>query len=394
MRFTDTLPLPSDEALAHSQCLADRIHQSIHEHNGAISFRQFMQHALYEPAFGYYVAGTKKIGSEGDFVTAPEISPLFSQCLANQCQQVLQALNGSDILELGAGSGIMAADILKHLDTIHCLPEHYYILEVSPDLQARQKQTLAKHTPHLLERVTWLQALPKNLIHGVIIGNEVMDAMPVDVFILDNGEIYEQTVTLDDDQQLIFGRRLANQTLKDHVEQLAALNTKDYPNGYISELNPQLPGWLQSLGESLEAGAILLVDYGYERKDYYLPERSQGTLICHYQHRAHDNPLLYPGLQDITANVDFTAVAEAATHAELDVAGYTTQANFLVNAGLETLFTTALQQHPEQQYPLAQQVRTLSLPSEMGERFKAIGLTKGFTDALMGFTLGDQRHRL
>lgn len=393
MRFTDTLPQPTDTAFAHSQRLAEYICDTLQTQNGHIGFREFMHMALYAPALGYYVAGAHKIGASGDFITAPEISPLFSQCLANQCKQVLQALDGGDILELGAGSGIMAADILKHLDSTDCLPENYYILEVSPDLKQRQHQALAQHVPHLLERVIWLDALPTQPVRGVIVGNEVLDAMPVDVFILDSGEIYEQTVTLDDNQQFAFGRQPANSTLRDNIKQLS-LDSNNYPNGYTSELNPQLPGWLNSLGQSLEAGAILLVDYGYERKDYYLPERAQGTLICHYQHRAHDNPLLYPGLQDITANADFTAVAEAATQADLHVAGYTTQANFLINAGLEALFATQLQQKPKQQYPLAQQVRTLSLPSEMGERFKVIGLTKGFTNDLMGFTLSDQRHRL
>jgi SAM-dependent MidA family methyltransferase len=372
MRFTDTLPTPSAEALAHSEQLARRIRTAITANAGSIPFRDFMQMALYEPGLGYYVAGSHKIGKEGDFITAPEISPLFSQCLANQCAQVLTTLGGGDILELGAGSGLMAADILAHLENIGCLPTHYWILDLSPELRERQHQTLQKHVPHLLERVAWLDRLPDTPIRGAIVGNEVLDAMPVDVFTLVNNErVIRHVATADDN--------------------FAWVNVDGF---YTSEFNPALPAWLQSMADSLAAGALLLIDYGYEENDYYRPERSSGTLICHYQHRVHDNPLIYVGLQDITASVDFTAVANAGLDAGLMLAGYTTQAAFLANSGLEALFIAALQARPENQYKLAQQVRTLSLPSEMGERFKVIALCKGFTSELQGFTLGDQRHRL
>ncbi len=372
MRFTDTLPTPSAEALAHSAQLASRIRTAIAANNGSISFHDFMQMALYAPGLGYYVAGSRKIGKEGDFITAPEISPLFSQCLANQCAQVLTALGGGDILELGAGSGLMAADMLAHLENIGCLPTHYWILDLSPELRERQRHTLQKYVPHLLERVAWLDRLPATPLRGVIVGNEVLDAMPVDVFTLVNNErIIRHVATTDDRFAWV-----------------------DVDGFYTSEFNPALPAWLQSMADSLAAGALLLIDYGYEESDYYRPERSSGTLICHYQHRVHDNPLIYVGLQDITASVDFTAVANAGLDAGLTLAGYTTQATFLANSGLEALFIAALQARPENQYKLAQQVRTLSLPSEMGERFKVIALCKGFTPELQGFTLGNQRHRL
>jgi SAM-dependent MidA family methyltransferase len=372
MRFTDTLPTPSAEALAHSAQLADRISAAIIANGGSISFYDFMQMALYAPGLGYYVAGSRKIGKEGDFITAPEISPLFSQCLANQCAQVLSELGGGDILELGAGSGLMAADMLAHLESIDCLPTHYWILDLSPELRERQRHTLQKYVPHLLERVTWLDRLPDKPMRGVIVGNEVLDAMPVEVFTLVNNErIIRHVKTTGDGFAWV-----------------------DVEGFYTSEFNPALPAWLQSMADSLTAGALLLIDYGYEAHDYYCPERSSGTLICHYQHRVHDNPLIYVGLQDITASVDFTAVANAGLDAGFTLAGYITQAAFLANSGLEALFIAALQARPENQYKLAQQVRTLSLPSEMGERFKVIALCKGFTPALQGFTLGDQRHRL
>jgi SAM-dependent MidA family methyltransferase len=372
MRFTDTLPTPSAEALAHSEQLAGRIREAIAANGGNIPFREFMRMALYEPGLGYYVAGLRKIGKEGDFITAPEISPLFSQCLANQCAQVLTELGNGDILELGAGSGVMAADMLLRLEELDCLPQRYRILDLSPELRDRQCQTLQAKVPHLLGRVEWLDSLPETPMRGVIVGNEVLDAMPVELFTLVNGERVVRHVEI---QESGFG--------------LAAVD-----GTYTSEYNPALPGWMRSIADTLEQGVLLLVDYGYEAADYYHPERNQGTLICHYQHRAHDNPLLYPGLQDITASVDFTAVAEAGVDTELELAGYTTQAAFLASSGLEELFIAALNANPANQYKLAQQVRTLSLPSEMGERFRVIAFSKGFTPALTGFRLGDRRHRL
>ncbi len=373
MRFTDTLPTPPAEALAHSAVLAARIRQVIHQQGGTIPFSTFMQMALYEPGLGYYVAGLRKIGAQGDFITAPEVSALFSFCLANQCAQILTELQGGDILELGAGSGQMAADILKHLEKLHCLPEHYYILDVSPELKDRQAKTLQAQVPHLSTRVQWLDRLPTTPITGVIVGNEVLDAMPVELFSLVNGEKVIRHVQVQAD----------------------GFSLVPVESDYTSEFNPALAAWMQSMATCLAQGALLLMDYGYEHKDYYHPERKQGTLICHYQHRVHDNPLIYPGLQDITASVDFTAVAEAGVDAGFELAGYTSQAAFLTACGLEDLFITALNSSDEiNQYKLAQQVRTLTLPGEMGERFKAIVMTKGFTSALLGFRLADQRHRL
>lgn len=388
MRFTDTLPIPSAAALAHSAQLVERLQHKIHQHGGTISFYEFMQTALYEPGLGYYVAGLRKIGAEGDFVTAPEISPLFSHSIANQCAQLLTELPNSSILELGAGSGRMAAQILLRLEQLACLPEYYFILDLSPDLQARQRETLAADVPHLLSKVQWLNRLPTAPFQGVILANEVLDAMPVELFtVTDAGIATVQVVaqpegfsfTTDDSQQAA------------DIEKLLA---NDLVLPYTSEFNPALAAWIHSLADCLAAGALLLIDYGYERADYYQPERNQGTLVCHYQHRVHANPLIYPGLQDITASVDFTAVAEAGLAAGLDLAGYTTQAAFLLNCGLEDLFIAALQTNPQASYHLAQQIRTLSLPAEMGERFKVMALTKGFTPPLLGFRLGDRQHRL
>lgn len=388
MRFTDTLPIPSKEALTHSEQLKTVIRQKIQAQGGQLSFHDFMQTALYEPGLGYYVAGLRKIGAEGDFVTAPEISPLFSQCIANQCAQILTERPNSSILELGAGSGRMAAAILLRLEQQACLPENYLILDLSPDLQARQRETLEQSVPHLLSKVQWLNHLPTEPFRGVILGNEVLDAMPVELFTVTEEGIASVQVGWVDDE-FAFTARPSLQA--DYIQ--TRLPT-DLSLPYTSEFNPALEAWIHSLAACLETGAVLLIDYGYERADYYHPERSQGTLLCHYQHRVHNHPLLYVGLQDLTASVDFTAVAEAGVEAGLQVAGYTTQAAFLASCGLETLFIKALTSDPQTSYHLAQQIRTLSLPSEMGERFKVIALTKGFTTPLLGFRLSDRQHRL
>ena len=398
MHLTDSLPTPSTPALWHSAQLAERIRAKIRQAGDSIPFQMFMQMALYEPGLGYYVAGLHKIGHGGDFVTAPEISPLFSQCIARQCAQVLASLGGGDmgdILELGAGSGQMAADILLYLDSIDCLPRRYLILDLSPDLQQRQRATLAQHAGHLLEKVTWLHTLPQVAINGVILGNEVLDAMPVSLFTKtgdDVAGVSEKTGEVVAVHVEVRQGEFAFCT--SHTPVTPPYPATEWPPAYLSEYNPALPDWLVSMSDTLEQGVLLLIDYGYEQADYYRPERSSGTLLCHYQQRVHANPLIWPGLQDITASVDFTAVAAAPETAGFELAGYTTQANFLFNCGLEILFNQALHDHPERQYSLAQQVRLLSLPAEMGERFKAIALSKRFTPALDGFKLGDQRHRL
>jgi len=390
MKHTQSLPEPSADALKHSEKLIAQIRDEIN-HKGAISFRRYMEMALYEPALGYYVSGTHKIGAAGDFITAPEISPLFSQCIAMQCIDVLKKCKkgGGWVMELGAGSGLMASDILLTLEQQDQLPEAYLILDLSPDLIARQKQTIAEKAPHLIDRVQWITQLPENF-NGIIIGNEVLDAMPVEVFTQHNKQVYQHHVIWEDDQLT----EQLQPASDDLTQQVYALNIPEEATPYTSELNPNLMGWFKTLSECLQSGMILLIDYGYPRKEYYLPERKKGTLICHYQHLVNEAPLFYPGLQDITASVDFTAVAEAADSAGLAVAGFTSQAAFLSNAGLEALFMQALNEEPANQYKLAQQVRTLSLPSEMGERFKVIALNKAFKHELIGFSEFDQRYRL
>ena len=389
MKFTTKLPTPSDDALAHSQKLQHKIRDVIDENNGSISFRRYMEMALYQQGLGYYVAGARKIGQSGDFITAPEISPLFSQCLASQCQQILAQLKQGDILELGAGSGLMAAHILLELEKQSSLPRHYYILDVSPELKQRQKETIEALAPHLLRHVSWLDNLPDAFI-GIILANEVLDAMPVDVFTLHKEQCFEHRVIWQEDRLL----EQLNPANADLVNAVADLNLGKMESPYTSEINQNLSGWFETLSACLSQGVAILVDYGYTASEYYHPDRTKGTLICHFQHHVNESPLHYPGLQDITANVDFTAVAECADKAGFSVSGFTSQAAFLAGNQLETFFMRALDESPEKQYELAQQVRLLSLPSEMGERFKVIALSKECVLDLNGFSVTDQRYRL
>ncbi len=366
----------------------------IDDAGGWIPFSRYMEMALYEPGLGYYVAGQQKFGAAGDFVTAPEISPLFSRALAWQCAEVLRMQQSvACILELGAGSGIMAAEMLAELERLDCLPDHYYILELSADLAQRQRETLQRQVPHLAGSVRWLQSLDGLQLHGVIVANEVMDAMPVRRFMNSNGEIREQGVAIDKGR-FVWRQQPADDQMQRAVSRLRQA-TGDWPDGYRSEYNPNLGGWLRTLSDHLAAGAMLLIDYGYPRSEYYHPQRSDGTLLCHYRQRASENPFWYPGLQDITASVDFTAVAEAGVETGLALAGYTSQAWFLLANGLEMLYQQALETADEQQrLMLSKQIKLLTLPAEMGERFQVIAFSRGIDTPLQGFAMQDYTQRL
>ncbi len=377
------LPVPAPEALEHSRRLAARIRDEVYAAGGALPFARYMELALYAPGLGYYSAGARKFGAAGDFITAPELSPLFSRCLARQCAEVLEGLGGS-LLELGAGSGVMAADLLLALAERRCLPDEYLILEVSADLKARQRETLAARVPALLSRVRWLHALPESF-RGVILGNELLDALPVERFRkTETG--YERQCVAEEGAGFAWTSRPADAALVSALRMLEGTLAAPLAPGYVSEFCTGLVPLIRSLAALLEKGALLLLDYGYPRAAYYHPERSMGTLMCHYRQRAHGDPFLYPGLQDITAHVDFTAVAEAATEAGLELAGYTTQAHFLMALGIAAYADEGMEP--------ARQVKLLTLPEEMGERFKAIAFAKGLSQELRGFMLRDLSHTL
>lgn len=387
------LPEPDEAALAHSLVLQKAICEEIESNDGYISFEHFMQMALYEPGLGYYSAGASKIGESGDFITAPEISPLFSICVARQCSQVLTEIENAVILELGAGTGVMASDILTELQRLDCLPDTYYILEPSADLRQRQQQLLEERLPQLVSKVSWLDTLPDDPIKGIILANEVLDAMSVQRFRLRKDEIEEICVGWKNDG-FIWRYIAADALLEEKVNAIVRQSVTGFSDDYCSELNRNLEAWLNSLSQCLQQGAMLFIDYGYSRHEYYHEQRSQGTLLCHYRHRVHSDPFLYVGLQDITASVDFTAVAEAALCSDLRVSGFTSQAYFLIACGLERILQEKKDLDVKQQIELSRQIKMLTLPGEMGERFKVIALTRGLDIALSGFSLVDHRRRL
>lgn len=405
------LPAPDAEAQAHSERLITLIADEIAAAGGGISFARYMELALFAPGLGYYSAGASKFGEQGDFVTAPEISPLFSRALAQQVAEVLTALDptgkatgSGEVLEVGGGTGCMAADMLAELETLGVLPARYSILELSADLQARQRQTLSERVPHLLPRVQWLDALPAPGFRGVVVANELLDALPVHCFRVHKrgmGEagLQERCVGFEQGRFLwrsddpVLSLALLQQLPVALLDQLSGL-----PDGYESEVNLAASAWIEAIAERLAAGVVLLIDYGFPRHEYYHPQRSRGTLMCHYRHRAHDDPFVYPSLQDITAHVDFTAIAEAAVSAGLEVPGYNTQGLFLLGCGLAELAQhsddPAAEQNERQQILQAQQIRRLTLPGEMGERFKVIALSRNYAHPLRGFALQDLRHQL
>lgn len=390
-RDSKDLPVPGDLAQQHSEKLIGLIKNEIDNNDGAISFQRYMELALYAPGLGYYAAGSNKLGEEGDFITAPEISTLFSQALANAIIPALD--NASVILEVGAGRGRMAADILVYLQQQNKLPEEYWILELSADLRERQKNTIEETAPELLDKVKWLNSLPDNF-SGVVLANELLDAMPVQLFQKNENDISEVNVVWKEDKfsfqlQSSFDQRLITR-VKDIENELGA----DLNSGYVSEVNFAAEDWIKSIAERLQQGVIVLIDYGFPRHEYYHEQRSQGTLMCHYRHRTHPDAFVYPGLQDITAHVDFTAMADAALEANMRVIGYTNQVSFLMGAGLMELADLNEDGEVKEQIKITSQIKKLTLPHEMGELFKVIGFSKDCDISLPAFEFRDLRENL
>jgi SAM-dependent MidA family methyltransferase len=385
------LPELTAEERSHSDSVAALIRAEIDRAGGWLSFERFMELALYAPGLGDYSAGSIKLGAGGDFVTAPEVSELFGRCLARQCLEVLRGTGGGSILELGAGTGALAAVLLEALDAQGALPDRYAILEVSADLAARQRTRLAGLAPHIRERIVWLERLPVSPLRGVILANEVADALPCRRFTIEAGAVRELGVALAADGALTSAAGAPDAVLAAACEPLVGTPPR-FAAGYTSEVCLQVGAWIATLSDCLARGTLLLLDYGLPRSHYYHPQRVSGTLRCHFRQRAHDDPLINLGLQDITAWVEFTRVAEAASDAGLEVAGFATQAAFLLALGLEALVAEAAD--PITHARLAGEARRLIMPEEMGEAFKAMALTRGSPMPLAGFTLQDLRRQL
>ncbi len=380
------LPAPSADALAHSQRMAEHLRSLIGDAGGWIPFSRFMEAALYAPGLGYYAAGAAKFGAAGDFVTAPELTSLFGRTLAHAIAPVLRE-TGGDVLELGAGSGRLAADLLGELERLGALPAHYDILEVSADLRARQQATIAREWPQLAERVRWLDALPAHFT-GAVLGNEVLDALPLELVHWTETGPLVRGVTLENAHFAWLDRPITDPMLRGRAEALGLAP------GYLSEINLATDALVTSLGNMLDRGLILLIDYGFGEAEYYHPQRNMGTLRVHYRHHALDDPFYLPGLTDLTAHVDFSAVARAAIASGLEIAGYTSQASFLLNSGLTELLMQTPPVDAAAYLPQANAVQRLVSPAEMGELFKVIGFSKGDLPPLAGFARGDRQHSL
>ena len=381
-----SLPEPSPEEAAHSARLAGSIRREIVT-SGPVSFARFMERCLYAPGLGYYSAGRLKFGKAGDFVTAPELGPLFARCVARALAPALRACGGDAVwFELGGGSGVFARDCLLELRALDASPRHYWLLEPSADLRERQRERLQADLPtDLFARCAWLDRPPQQAWSGILFANEVLDALPVTRFTLHDGEVFEEYVDANPGGAFVRVDRPADPLVAGAVRHLQRLLDREFEEGYRSEVLPQLPWWLEAIAGAQTRGAALFVDYGYVRREFYLPERRNGTLLCHYRHRAHDDPLILPGLQDITASIDFTALAEAGIGAGFEPAAYAFQSEFLIASGLDAMFADAHDRAADEvaRYALSQQVKRLTLPGEMGERFQAMSFARGLDiDAL------------
>ncbi len=391
-----------------SQQLHELIASIIQKNNGLISFAEYMSLALYTPLLGYYANASEKFGSKGDFVTAPLISPLFSQCLAQQCQKILENLGQGDILEMGGGTGKMAGDILTALAEANTLPDHYYIHEISTHLRKRQKEYLKekfKNHPELYSRIHWPESLDLLVFKGIILGNEFFDALPVHRFQIMNNTIYESCVTLKEGRFTFTHIQNQHKAISD-LYHSDLFDRSDPHLCYSSEIHLNFREWVKKFSQILTSGVMIFIDYGFPRHEFYHPSRSMGTLMCHYQHQSHGDPFLFPGRQDITAHIDFTHLAEAAIDANVDLLGFTNQASFLIGSGLiELLQNNQRMLHENHhkgyqadiqkiQYAQSQAVNTLTSPAEMGELFKVMVLGKEYEYDLIGLELNDMRNRL
>ena len=395
VKVDDILPDPPEELKRLSAELVNTIRKKIDLH-GSIAFSEYMEMALYEPGLGYYSAGLQKFGAGGDIVTAPQLGDIFARCLASQVQQVAEQLGEYEIVEAGAGSGLLAADLLKALQG-NQPPSRYRILERSAHLRQVQKETLQQNVPQWMDKISWLDTPPDKDWQGVFLANEVLDALTVERFCLAENGARQMRVGNGPDG-FAWVEAPCPQTMQQQLDGIISGLPEKPAAGYCSELNTSLPGWLQAVTGSLQKGLALFIDYGYTRRDYYLPQRRDGTLICHYRHRAHNDPFKWPGLTDISASVDFTALAEAADLCGLDVCGYTNQAMFLLACGLDRILAGFEHLSETERLKMNNQVRRLTLPGEMGERFQVMALGRGLDESmcenLQGFSLTDLSHRL
>jgi SAM-dependent MidA family methyltransferase len=390
--YAFSLPHPDAISAAHSARCADYVRARIRDAGGSISFAEFMHYALYAPGLGYYSAGTRKFGEGGDFVTAPEISPLFGRVIARQCAGVLQNVPDGSVLEFGAGSGRLALDVLRTLEELDAVPAEYRILEVSADLRERQERLLHEEVPGLASRIRWLDRMP-DTHRGIVLANEVLDALPVERFMRRSDGIYQLRV-VDEDGEFVFVDEPAPDVLAKALDSIERDIGEQLPDNYVSEVSLAAPAWLRDVAQMLDHGMILLFDYGVSRREYYAPDRGEGWLRCHFRHRAHSDPLILTGIQDLTAWVDFSAIAEAAVGSGLDILGYVSQSQFLIAGGIQAELHELAELPLESQLQTAARIKILTLPGEMGENVKCIGLARGDVATPPAFDSADRTHTL
>lgn len=394
LRTNVSLPAPSRDESEHSDRLREYIAAKINANGGSIHFADYMHHALYAPGLGYYSAGLQKFGAQGDFLTAPEISSLFSLCLARFIGKILEICGHGDVLEVGPGSGVMASDMWSHWRTQSTQPAHYFLLEVSADLRDRQRARLAAQAPKVFSRFRWLDDLPRSGFRGVVVANEVLDAMPVHLFDTKNDAVWERHVRTHGDQFVWEKVPISEGPVWERVQLLMDNWRADDVPEYQSEINLAMGLWLARAAPMLDQGVILVLDYGYTQREYYHSQRTQGTLMCYYKHHSHGNPLIYPGLQDITASIDFTALAGTAVACGLDVLGFTTQAHFLLSAGLGELMIHEGDSNEMVRLKRAQEAKKLLMPGEMGELIKVLVLGKNLPEDIPALHPFDLRSKL
>ena len=377
---------PDASASRHSAAVASYVRERIDKAGGVLPFDEYLEAVLYAPGLGYYAAGSRKFGPGGDFVTAPELGPLFGQCLAREAGPVLASVEEACGLEFGAGSGALAVSLIEALSALDQLPKRYCILEISPDLRERQRKRLEPVANQLGLKIEWLERMPEEPLQGVILANEVVDAFPFTRFRVVNGKPLRAGVCID-------GDGLAWEWIDDLGDDESTMNiVRDYQltDGYISEICPRANAWMGALASALQQGIVLVIDYGFPAAEYYLPERSEWTLRCHYQHQAHNNPLIYPGIQDVTSHVNFSALADAGRESGLEVLGYTSQEAYLLGLGLLEFAAPQPNDDEKQILKTAAEVKELILPSQMGEAFKVMAFGKQIDKPLQGFKLRDR----
>ena len=386
------LPRPENKYLTQTSRVSNFIEKRIKEAGGKISFRDFMQHALYEKDLGYYSSKEEVIGSKGDFITAPEQGKIFANSLANQCAVIIREITGAAVLEFGAGTGALVINILKKLKEMECLPEHYFIVDVSATLIDCQKKRLQKEVPELASIVSWVSSVPREF-SGIIIANEVADAFPFERFVKTDNEVL-QVCVLNGKEKFEYDLIPAKKKLCDYIYALEEKLDRKLTNGYLSEVSFEAQDWIKDIACKMKAGIFLMLDYGVSRKEYYAPHREQGWTRCHFMHHAHNEPLIYPGIQDITTWVDFSVLSEVAVDNDMKIDGFLNQSQFIINNGIEENFQNFEQLDIKTQLELSRQIKLLTLPDQMGENFKCLGLSKNFVLNNNLFEKGDRSYVL